>query len=415
MNRREFLKTAKAAFRKWQANNATIRAAALAFFIILPLPSVLLLTLIVYSQFYGPTQGVEQLISQIQAFAGPTVANLFCQLLEGVTNTFTSIFNSVLSVVFAAAGVMGVFVVLQDTFNLVWEVHLPKGRSLKTKVRERLSPFVLVFGSVILLVGLLEYTNLLLGSVSDSIGQVAGTFAASVFFFLIQTLFSFAFAAVLFGVIFKEIPDVKIEWGDVWVGAVITALVFTILNNVFGFYLRTFPVTSVTGAAGSIIILLLWIFVIAEALMYGAQFSKCYTENLGSHSNKGEHHHNPTELQRIAQELEKVKSKINPKEKTPHSTAEKEETARLEGESVESVPIVIEPEQGQKAEAPKERKVAVPEAVQKLSEPSASVMFEQTESKDASEKEYTFKVNWKQKKKGSRRGEDAESSSETHS
>jgi membrane protein len=409
MNRKEFLELVKTSFHKWHANNATIRAAALAFFIILPLPSVLLLTVLLYSQFYGATQGTEQLLSQIQVLAGATIADLVGQLLEGVTNTFTSVFNSLLSIVFAVAGAAGAFVVLQDTFNLVWEVHRPKGRSLKTKVRERLAPFILVLFSTVIVVGWLEYTTLLFGSLSDAIG-VTGTFVSLAFFFVVQLLFSFASAAVLFGIIFKEIPDVKIEWGDVWIGAVITAVVFTILNNVFGFYLRTFPVTSVTGAAGSIIVLLIWIFVIAEALMYGAQFSKCYADTFGSHSNRKPHRLYPVELQAISKELEKVESKLNPK---PSTHVERKEAEALEHETKEPEhePTVTNEPQNASVEA---REVELPAAQKNEGhEPSAKVVFEQTESADASEKEYKFEVKWKQKKKGSNKSETDESSSET--
>jgi membrane protein len=162
------------------------------------------------------------LIAQIQAIAGPTIADLFRQLLEGVTNTFTSLLNSFLSVVFAVLGAVGAFVVLQDTFNTVWDVHLPRGRSLKIRIRERLVPFVLIAASTVLVIGWLEYTTLLFDSISSALSRVTGTFAASAFFFIIQLLFSFASAVFLFAIIFKQIPDAKIKWGDVWLGAVIT-------------------------------------------------------------------------------------------------------------------------------------------------------------------------------------------------
>ncbi len=322
--------------------------AALAFFIILPLPSVLLITVILYSQFYGPTQGTQQLIAQIQVIAGPTIASLVSQLLEGVTNTFTSIFNSFLSIVFAVAGAIGAFAVLQDTFNMVWEVHLPKGRSLKTRLRERLSPFILVLVSTVIVVGWLEYTSLLFDSISQNLRQLTGTPAASMFFFLIQVLFSFASAVLLFAIIFKEIPDTAIEWGDVWIGAVITAIAFTVLNNVFGFYLRNFPVTSVSGAAGSLIILLLWIFVIAEALMYGAQFSKCYTETLGSHSDLEANHPHPMKPNMLARELKKLEAQINPKEKPQPQLEEKEETSAVKGKNEETQLEAPKPEETEK-------------------------------------------------------------------
>jgi membrane protein len=115
-------------------------------------------------------------------------------------------------------------------------------------------------------------------------------FAASALLFVVQAFFSFASAVALFAIIFKQIPDTQIEWGDVWLGAVITAVAFTVLNYVFRFYLQAFPVTTLAGAAGALILLLLWVFVLAEILLYGAQFTKCFAEKVGSHSERRRGH-----------------------------------------------------------------------------------------------------------------------------
>ncbi len=283
MNRKEVVAIAVASLRKWQHNNATLRAAALAFFIFLPLPSLLLITVDIYSQFFGQAQGIQQLIQQINALVGPTIASLVGELLQGAANPFTSVFSAFVSIFFAAAGAIGAFAVLQDTFNVLWEVKLPKGRNFKTRLRERFVPFVSVLGAAGIVVGLLGFTSLLFNTV----------FSSSAFLFLTQVIFSFGSAILLFGIIFKEIPDTPVGWGDVWVGAIITAIAFTILNNVFRFYLQAFPVTSLAGAAGSLIILLLWVFVIAEILLYGAQFTHCTAETVGSHSGKEEGHEHP--------------------------------------------------------------------------------------------------------------------------
>jgi membrane protein len=293
MNRKEFVEIAFASLRKWQHNNATLRAAALAFFIILPLPSLLLITADVYSQFLGQAQGTQQLILQISALAGPTIASLVGELLQSAANPFTSVFNSFVSVAFAVAGAVGAFAVLQDTLNVLWDVKLPKNRSIKTRVRERFVPFASVLGAAVIVFGLLEFTSLLTNSVHDALVGSIGVFATLAFLFSIQVLFSFGSAILLFAIIFKEIPDTVIEWGDVWLGAIITALAFTILNYLFRFYLQSFPVTSLAGAAGSLIILLLWVFVIAQFLLYGAQFTHCSAETVGSHAKKGENHQHP--------------------------------------------------------------------------------------------------------------------------
>jgi membrane protein len=286
MNRGDFVKIVKSAFRKWQDNNATLRAAALAFFMILPLPSLLLFTVEIYTQVYGQTQGIQQLIQQIGTIAGPTIAALVSTLLESAMNPFTSFFSTVLSIIFTLAGAVGAFLVLQDTLNIIWEVTLPKKPTLSMRVRERIIPFFLVFGAAVVVVAWIAFTTLLFGPISNGLSPLIGQLAASILLGAIQIVLSFGTSTLLFGVIFKEIPDTKIEWKDVLLAAAITGFVFTLLNNLIGLYIRAFPVTSAAGAAGAIIILLLWIFVLNQFLLWGAQFSKCYAETLGSHAKK---------------------------------------------------------------------------------------------------------------------------------
>jgi membrane protein len=290
MNRKEFAQIAMSSLRKWQNNSATLRAAALAFFIILPLPSILLISVNIYSQIYGPTQGNQQLIQQISSIAGPTIGNLINQLLEGATNPLNSVFNSIFSIVFVVAGAIGAFAVLQDTFNVLWDVKLPKHRSIQTRIRERFVPFALVLGAAAVAIGWLEFTSLVLGAVRGILQASIGTFAALALSIFVQTLFSYGSGILLFAIIFKELPDTPIEWGDVWLGALIAGVAFATVNSLFGLYLQTFQVTSLAVAAGALIVLLLWIFVIAQILLYGAQFTKCYAETAGSHAQKEEDH-----------------------------------------------------------------------------------------------------------------------------
>ena len=290
MNRKKVIEIAISSLRKWQDNNATLRAAALAFFIILPLPSILLISADIYSQIYGQAQGIQQLIQQISALAGPTIGDLVGKLLQGASNPFNSVFNSIFSIIFAIAGAVGAFAVLQDTFNVLWNVELPKNRSIKTRVKERLVPFVLVMVAAIIAGGWFEFTDLLSNAVSNGLGKTIGMFGASAVLFLVQAFLSFGSAILLFAIIFREIPDTSVEWGDVWLGAIIVSIAFVVLNNVFRFYLQNFPVTNLAVAAGSLIILLLWIFFIAQILLYGAQFTHCWAESVGSHAGKGENH-----------------------------------------------------------------------------------------------------------------------------
>ncbi len=397
MNRKEFLQIAISALRKWQDNNATLRAAALTFFIVLPLPSLLLITVDIYSQLYGRTQGIQQLIQQISSLAGPTISSLVNTLLQGATNPLNSVFNSIFTIVFAVAGAVGAFAVLQDTFNVLWDVKLPKRQSLKSRIRLRSVPFLLVTITAIVAVGWLGFTGLVFDAIQNALGKSMGVFAASVLLFIIQAAFTLVLAIVLFAIIFKEIPDTPIEWGDVWIGAVITAIVFTIANNVFRLYLQTFPVTSLAGAAGSLIILLLWVFVIVQIMLYGAQFSHCMAENVGSHAIKADNHPHlwkKLELNNVLDVQERIDKEIQDyrfgKEENikPNTTTESAKNEPEETTTEETPTSTAQP-----------KKQPTPNIEEKVQEPNPQIAFSEKQSTDVSEKEYDVNLKWKTKKK----------------
>lgn len=408
MNRKEFVQIAISALRKWQDNNATLRAAALTFFIVLPLPSLLLITVDIYSQLYGRTQGIQQLIQQISSLAGPTLGSLVNTLIQGATDPLNSVFNSIFTIIFAIAGAIGAFAVLQDTFNVLWNIKLlPKHQSIQRRIRLRSVPFLLVTVSAITAIGWVGFTGLVFNTIQNAVGKSMGVFAASVLLFIIQAAFTFGLAIVLFAIIFKEIPDTPVEWGDVWLGAVITAIVFTIANYVFKLYLQTFPVTSLAGAAGSLIILLLWVFVIAQILLYGAQFSHCVAENVGSHAEKGENHPHPWKKlenealnvpERIDKEIEDYRfgkeeqaPQLNTKPETPNS--EPQETPRQE-------PKTSPPE-------PQKQPIPNPEEL-KTQEPNPQIPLSQEQPTEKIEKEYDLNLKWKTKKKRPTKKDDAQ-------
>ncbi len=281
LNRKEFVSIAKASFRKWLSQNSPIRAAALAFFIILPLPSLLLIIVAVFAQFFGEAQALENLLQQITALAGPAVAELVRELLESARTPFTSTLASITSVGFTLGGAVGAFAVLHDTLNSIWEVPSPQRESLKSSLAHKVFPFLVVSALGVIVVVwtgiatvLFHYVNLLL---EPFLGGLTPIFLA-----VGHIILSFSLAALLFAIAYKRLPDTRVEWGDVTLAAILTALVFTITNSVFGFYIQTFPITSVIGAAGSLMILLLWIFLINQYILFGAAFSQTYAAMKGS-------------------------------------------------------------------------------------------------------------------------------------
>ncbi len=277
MNRKEFVKISKIAFKKWQSNNASIRAAALAFFTIMPLPSLLLVLLELFTLLYGREQALSQLTMQITNIAGPTVADIVNELIGSESNALMFSFGSVVTVIFAIIGAVGAFVVLQDSLNAIWGITPHKHKGLKMKIRERIVPFLTISFAGIIVVAWTGGTNILFISVGYLLGSQASLVLGGA-----QVFLSFVLTAILFGLIYKQLPDAKINWKDVILAAVIASLVSTGLDYLFGVYIRAFPATSLSGTAGAVIVLMLWIFVTDEFILFGAQFSKTYSEIVGS-------------------------------------------------------------------------------------------------------------------------------------
>jgi len=282
MNGKLFFRLLESAFHKWLENHASLRAASLAYFIILPLPSLFLIVLLTLSLIYGQTNSFQTLIQQINTIVGPTITNLIQQILDVVTTPFNSIVTSIITILFSLMGALGAFGVLQNTMNEIWEVSQPK-LNYKQRLIRKIVPFLLIS---LLGLTIIIWTGITT-SVIDFISLVLLPWASSttlVFVEIVQFILSFLLVTLLFMIIYKYIPDCSIKWKDVRLSAIFTGLIFTIAKYLIGVILEAFTVTSVTGAAGAVMILLLWIYLITQLIIYGAAFSKVYSERLGSQS-----------------------------------------------------------------------------------------------------------------------------------
>ncbi len=281
MDRKLFFEIAKEAFRKWLSHNSSLRAAALAYFIILPLPLMLLVILGILALIYGQDAAFQALIQQITTIAGPAVADLFQQILDVIKNPFTSVFASLIALVFTAVGAIGAFDVLQETMNGIWGVT-PKKFGFKERIKRKIVPFLMVSGLGVAIIVWTGLSTVLLGFIAFALEPFASG-VVEVVLRVTQIVLSFVLSTILFAVIYKQIPDVPIQWSDVRLAAVISGLLFTVTNYLIGVVLEVFAITSVTGAAGSLLILLPWLFLINQFILYGATFSRVNAEKAGSH------------------------------------------------------------------------------------------------------------------------------------
>ena len=274
----------KTSFHEWQVDNVNLRAGALAFFIIMALPPLLLFVVPVFVRLFGQSQAIPIIIQEITTVAGPVVANIFKDILESSTDSAISLLSYVVNIGFSLAGAIGAFAVLRDIMNFIWDVERPKNQSITSRIRHNLAPFFETLPLGFFIVVWTGVTSILFNYVNILLEPLTGNLTS----FLLrigQIVLSFGLATLLFAVVFKQIPDVKIEWRDVSLAAIITGTVFTVINVLFGLYVQAFS-TTVVGVTGSLILLSLWIFLVSQFGLFGAEFSKTYTITMGSQAKK---------------------------------------------------------------------------------------------------------------------------------
>jgi membrane protein len=271
-------------FTKWQKHDATLRAAALTFFTILPLPSLALIAVAVLAQIYGEQAALQQLITQVTSFAGPTVANLFSDLLLNAQSPLTGALGSFFAVIFALSGALGAFSVLQKSVDVMWGIRAEE-RGRGAFIKEKMLPFLLIIVIGALVVGWTGFSTVLYSAVVFALTPVLGGFTGYLVWFL-EIVLSFGLGTLLFAIVFRELPETKVQWGDVKIAALLTAAIFTVLNYVFGLYISSVQITTLAGTAGSLIVLFLWIYLVNLFVLFGAQFSKVYAQTFGSHHNR---------------------------------------------------------------------------------------------------------------------------------
>ncbi len=281
MDRQEFFNLMLVSFNKWRSHDASLRAAAITFFTILPLPSLALIALEGLSQIYGQHQALQMLISQINNIAGSAIADLLFKLLANAENPLTSILGSVIAIAFALLGALGAFSVLQKSVNKIWGIT-PARLTFTDSIRTKLAPFIMIGSVGFIVVTWTAFSTILLGAFDFFFDPLVGGFAPIVSR-VVQIVLSFALGILLFAVIFKQLPEIHIHWRDVFLASIVTSFVFTLLNLIFGSYIVLFPPTTLTGTAGELMVLFLWIYLVNLFMLFGTQISRVYASTFGSH------------------------------------------------------------------------------------------------------------------------------------
>ena len=268
-------------FRQWDVHRVPKMGAALSFYTVFSLAPLSILVLSLLSLVVERNAARAEIIGQFRGFVGDQGAEMMELILRQTAAKSTGMFDTLTGFVVLLVGASGVFGELQDSLNQIWGVS-SKRHPVFTLVKERVFSFAMVF-----VMGFLMLVSLMFSAVVAGAGGrlhawfpvLDGPWAWG------NDMVSLLVVALLFALIFRLVPDAKIAWKDVWLGAVIAAVLFEVGKFILGFYFGRSALAARYGAAGSLIIILVWVYYSAQILFFGAAFTRVYALSLGSHQN----------------------------------------------------------------------------------------------------------------------------------
>ncbi|MDP9172868.1 MAG: YihY/virulence factor BrkB family protein [Planctomycetota bacterium] len=267
-----FLRAVKQTASDWVSDNAMRLSAALALYAILSIAPLLVITIKVVGLIWrNKEQAREHMMAQMTSLMGSQAATGLQPMLDRGSMPGSGVLASVISSAILIFSATGVFVELQDSMNTIWHVQPKRSSGVASFVRNRLISVGMVFGIAFLLL-ISMFVSTLLASLAK---YIAGD--AKWLVFLVDVVVSFSVVSLLFGAIFKFLPDIRVPWRDVWHGALMTGFLFTVGKYALALYFKYGAPTSAFGAAGSLVAVLLWVYYSSFILFFGAEFTKVWS------------------------------------------------------------------------------------------------------------------------------------------
>ncbi len=268
----------KGAYTEFNEDKALRLSGALAYYAMFSIGPILAIAVGVAGLVFGQHQVQQQIQQQLQSLVGEQSAKTISSMM-GARKQGSGLLTTIVGIVALLLGAGGVFGQLQDALNTIWEVKPKPGAGLWNFIRTRFLSFAMVLGVGFLLLVSMALTTFL-SAVTTSVGNKLPI--PDVVAHALNFLVSFGVITVLFAMIFKFLPDIKVPHRKVWVGALGTAILFTIGKHFLAFYLAREGTTSTYGAAASVIVILLWVYYASVILLFGAEFTQVYTRQTGT-------------------------------------------------------------------------------------------------------------------------------------
>lgn len=269
----------KQTLSEWMDDNVPAQAAALAYYTLFSVAPMLIIAIAVAGLVFGQEAAQGEIQKQLQSLIGDAGAKVVEDLVASASKPSSGIVATVVGILVLAFAATGVFAQLQDSLNTIWKVKKKPMNGLLAFLRQRLLSFAMVLG-----IGFLLLVSLVLSAALSA----AGTFLMGLMpgwetvLQLVNLAIAFSVTTVLFAMIYKVLPDTRVAWKDVWLGAAVTSFLFSLGKLGIGLYLGKSSVSSSYGAAGSFAVLLLWVYYSSQLLFLGAEFTQVYSRWHGS-------------------------------------------------------------------------------------------------------------------------------------
>ena len=265
--------------KSWVDHRGASKGAALAFYTLFSMTPILIVAIAVAGYFFGAEAAQGEIIAELQGLVGRNGAQAIQALLAAARNPASGLVATIVSSVLLLVGATSVFAELKDSLDELWGIEQPLQSGITALVKTRL----LSFGFILVLAFLLLISLVVSAALAVLERFAGGIWSSSAYALsILSSSISFTVIACLFAVIYKMLPNVVLSWRDVWIGAVVTAALFSLGKFAIGLYLGNSAVASGFGAAGSVIALLLWVYYSAQIFFLGAEFTRQYALRFGS-------------------------------------------------------------------------------------------------------------------------------------
>ena len=280
MTTREITGLSKQTYQDWSAHRSQTMGASLAYFTVLSLAPLLVIAVAIAGLAFGKKAVEGLIVYQISDLVGAAGAQAIQTILANAKSPSQGIVATALGFLTLLVGASGVFNELRNALNTIWDVK-PTSSGLRSLVKEQLRSFGLVLS-----IGFLLLVSLIVSAVLSGVSKFVGAYVPVSLLWISDLVISLVVITVLFALMYRVVPDTHILWTDVWIGAAATAILFALGKLLIGVYLGRASVGSAYGAAGSLVIVLVWVYYSAQILLFGAEFTHVYALRKGSRRNQ---------------------------------------------------------------------------------------------------------------------------------